>query len=473
MSDKNSITLFNQLNDAEKLEFLQKALENSTELQKQFITYFENRELKSTVSHEEFERLVAVAAKEYEEALNEIDFENPDLDDYSYPRDHYVPEYEAAQNVVEDEVNGYFDGFFSELSNHLRQCDLTCFFADFTGLLLACNNVEVYDPYDNLSDPNEFFNDAFQKKSATLQETIRTTVYHSNLVEEAVKLVFMSFIKGSATDNPTKQHDILLAQLLLKSPEKCSLLNEFLNQEESLKPLFPKTAVVIYKNNPETTSKWPILAEPLSTVDKTVAKELLDYHFDKKDKKSFHRIAIKAWPFFQYDLLDYLAEKVDEDFNPAFAIKVLKRKVDVTGDLKSYQRLKKRLTAEETDLFRNSFSDNNSRLYLKLLEHDGLFLNILHFAQKQPQYTYSLAEILKPIAGVFPDECFQMAKNAISRESENTTGRDHYRIIAELLKMLAVETNNPQPVKDFALSLTLKYSRRTALKEEFKQRKLI
>lgn len=473
MADKNSITLFNQLNDAENLEFLQKALENSTELQKQFITYFENRESKSAHLYEDFERLVAEAIKDYEEALNEIDFENPDLDDYSYPRDHYVPEYEAARTVVEDEVNGYFDGFFLELGNHLRQCDLTRFFADFTGLLIACNTVEVYDPYYNLSDPNEFFNDVFQKKSATLQETIRTTVYHSNLVEEAAKLVFKSFIKGSATDNPTSQHDILLAQLLQKSPEKCSSLNEFLNQEENLKPLFPKTSVVIFKNSHETASEWPILAEPLSTVDKTVAKELLDHYFDKKDKKAFHRIAIKAWPYFQYDLLDYLAEKVDEDFNPAFAIKVLKRKVDVTDDIKAYKRLKKLLTAEETDLFRNSFSDNNSGLYLKLLEHDGLFLNILHFAQKQPQNTYSLAKNLKPIAGVFPDECFQMAKNAISLESEYTTGRDHYRIIAEFLKMLADATRNPQPVKDFALSLTLKYNRRTALKEEFKQRKLI
>jgi hypothetical protein len=39
--------------------------------------------------------------------------------------------------------------------------------------------------------------------------------------------------------------------------------------------------------------------------------------------------------------------------------------------------------------------------------------------------------------------------------------------------MLADATNNPQPVKDFALSLVLKYNHRTALKDEFKQRKLI
>jgi len=39
--------------------------------------------------------------------------------------------------------------------------------------------------------------------------------------------------------------------------------------------------------------------------------------------------------------------------------------------------------------------------------------------------------------------------------------------------MVANETCNAQPVKDFTMSLVLKYNRRVVLKDEFKQHNLI
>jgi hypothetical protein len=465
--------LLNQLSDTEKLDFLSKALENSTSLNEQFVEYFANKETAPKVSQAEFEEKIREYAVHYSSELHEVDLEEPNWEKWEPPHNGYIPEYEAAQQLAEQEVNDLFDVFKSDLINLINTCDLVKFFAGLTGLVIACREAEVEDPYDNLGDPNEFFLNTFKEISEELVKTIETTIFRPDLIELASLLIFGTFTKGEALGFHSTVHDGMLLSALKKCPEKSNVLYELIAEDKVVKEIFPTTSVFIMKNSSKGGSDWTKLAEQLSELDVLVALDLLE-HYHQTDKPSFYRVAKNAYRAFSHHLSNFLLDRIDDAYDVEFSKLVLKEKIANEQDIHLYRRLKKILNENELAEFRQGFSERfDIGFYISMLEEDGLYETIVEVARKWKNGIHSLDKIIKPIAARYPVECLQIAGKIILSELENNQGRGLYSSVAALLHIIDNNTPGNSAVKQFAADLVKQFYRRSALKEELRNQKLI
>ena len=473
MNQKEVKNLFNQLNDTEKLKFLSKALENSTSLQEQFVQYFSNKETGTKVSQAEFEENIRKSVVNYSSDLQDIELEETDWENWHPPHNGYIPEWEAAQAMAGQEVESLFKAFASELKALINKCDLVNFFSSLTGLLIACKEVEIDDPYDNLGDPNEFFHNTFKEISEELLKAIEATIFQPDLVELSTRLVFDTFTKGEAVGFYSSVHDSLLLAVLKKCPDKSNVLYDLIPDDKSVKEIFPTTSVFIMKNSSKGGSGWTKLAEELSELDVSVALDLLE-HYYQTDKPSFYSVAKKAYVAFPHLLHDFLLTRIDDKYDVGFSKTVLKGKINAVQNIQLYRRLKKLMDEKELENFREVYSSRfYVGFYISMLEDDGLFEKIVEFARQWKNGLSDLDKIIKPIASRYPAESLQIAGNIILNDLEKYQGRELYASAAEVLDILTKGTPNNSAVKQFAADLVKKFNRRSALKEELKNKKLI
>jgi hypothetical protein len=473
MNQQEVKSLFNHLNDAEKLDFLNKALENSTSLQEQFIQFFTNRSAFPKATSEEFDKQIVSRVQHYISQLEDIELEETDWDKWEPPHDEYIPEYEAAQRVAEQEVEDLFEEFKNDLTALINKCDLVNFFAGLAGLVIACRDAEVDDPYDNLGDPNEFFLNTFKEISEELVKSIETTIFRPDIVELSVRLVFDTFKKGKAVGFYSTVHDGLLQSALKKCPEKSNDLYDLISDDKLVKEIFPKTSVFIMKNSNKGGSGWTKLAEQLSEFDISVALDLLE-HYHQTDKPSFYRVAKKAYDAFPHQLNDFLLTRIDDKYDVGFSKVVLEGKIKSVQNIQLYPRLKKLMDEKELENFREGYSSRfYVGFYISMLEDDCLFDKILEVARKWDNGLIDLDKIIKPIASRYPAESLKIAGKIILKELENSQGRGLYSSVATVLHIINVGTHQNDAVKQFAADLVKKFNRRSALKEELKNKKLI
>lgn len=153
---------------------------------------------------------------------------------------------------------------------------------------------------------------------------------------------------------------------------------------------------------------------------------------------------------------------------------MIENKIEAELDINFYRRLKKIMDDKETEEFRERYSSHfYIGFYISMLVNDGLFEKILDFAKKWNKGVNDFDKVISPIAARYPVECLQIAGNIILNDLDKHQGRELYANVAEVLDILAKGTPNNSAVKQFAASLVKKFYRRSALKEELKNKNLI
>jgi len=461
------LQIFETLTEAQKIAFLAKILKNSGELQSQLINYFTNDQHDKKINLVNFNEIVFNEASYYKAELEAIDLEEPDYDRYHNRHDRYYEEWEMAQEAVEDEINEVFDSYRDEFIDLISKGELNIMMAKLTGLLIACYEADIDDPCDNLGDPQEFFAECLSRIATSAESEMIKTVFNSDSVVETIKNVIQCFVSGEANKFSTKVHDSLIYCLLNNNSDNCiKVYNEFKALYES-EVLFPNSYILATRyGNP---TGWIAEAEKMSPASIGVAKELLEY-LAQNDMTAFYRNAKILFPLFSRDLVELISKSMDETAEKQFAKEVLSFKVLQYHQIDDYKRLSGLFSEGEKQFFLIKLA--NSSYYefcIKALVYEGKFEQILKFAEDPDRNIWEYPAIMQPIVHKFPSECLAIASKIAPAYLEKNMSRSDYQNVAQLLKTAAMDDKNVTAVTKLILELCTLYTRRTAMKDEFRK----
>lgn len=463
--------ILEKLRDEQKIEFLEKIIQNSEQLQSQLVAYFTNDISDTESTPLKFDEHIKNSTKEYLEVLEEIDLEEFDYDRRSY-HDRYYDQWEIEQEEAEEEFRDVFDNFELELTDVLLQGDIKTFMADFTALLIACHEADIDDPYECLGDANDYLYDCLSGISNELENLICRTIFNVNSVSETVKSVMDFFLSGERSELPTTLHDKLMGKLLKENQESSRFVSEYFTLNPASQKQFPLTYLAAL--NHAMPSAWIKESEKLAPENADIAQELLISQAEN-DRASFCINAKKLFPLFQYQLVDQLSSLIDFDVEKDLAKDVLSFKVTQQRSLDDYKKLSVLFGSDtEKQNFINQLkSGYDSRFYIAVLEWEGWYDQILIYAKNAGHFLSDYNYILYPILTKYPDECYKLAVLKVESELVNNMGRDIYERAASLLRIISTVPDLKENVIAVSRELTTKYSRRTALKDELKKAGLI
>ncbi len=461
------VQILGSLNNDQKIDFLEKILQNSNELQAQLIHYFTNEQQDNIHPMIDFNKTVREEAQSYQAILEALDLEEPDYDRWHNRSDRYYEDWELAQEAVEEEVNELFDTFRDELLKQISQGDVAGMMAKLTGLLIACYEANVDDPCDNLGDPQGYFVTCLWSIAKVLETEINKTILNNTSTANTVKEVLQCFANGEANKFFPEIHDALMVVLLKDKPESSLPVYDEFCSLAVCKQLFPNSYI-------ETTrmakpDKWIAEAEKFCTVNVGVAKDLLEY-LSKNNKADFYRNARIVFPVFQRELVELIANEMDDHYDPDLEKEVLLYKIKSSHQIADYKRLVVLFSATEKQEYIESLRGIFSHeFYIQVLEEEEMFDQILEFARTIDSWLPKYPDIMRSIINRFPTTCFQIIKPRLQNLLDKNMGRNYYEYAAQTLSFLASAEENRTMVRDLVVELCVLYPRRSALKEELKK----
>jgi len=458
--------IIGSLTAEQKIDFLEKVLMNSKELQSQFVKYFSNNQKDKVSAAINFNEKVIEIANDYQETLEALDLNEPDYDRYHNRQDRYYEEWEMAQEAVEEEVDELFQSWKENMISQISQGDIELAMAQLTGLLIACYEAEVDDDYCNLGDSQTYFVDSLKVLEKELEVEINRTIFNTKSVSETIKDTMLCFRTGEANLFSPDIHDLIMTALLRNNTESCETVYEECKLNSSNIELFPNTYLQAVRIiNPEL---WVAEAEILCMLNVGVAAELLEYQ-SIEDKVSFHKNAKILYPIFPINLIDLIAGAIDDKYDVEFSKKLLIYKTNSQRKIEDYKRLARLFTNEEKLQFIKTFRDSFSHdLYIQMLETEEMDTEILEYAKIYTGYLSKLSFIMRTVIDKYPAQCFDISKPKIEMSLQNNMGRNYYHEVAELLKFLLTSKSNTIAVYELIEEICKIYSRRPALKDELK-----
>jgi len=458
--------IIGSLTAEQKIDFLEKVLMNSKELQSQFVKYFTNNQKDKVSVAVNFNEKVIEMANDYQETLEALDLNEPDYDRYHNRQDRYYEEWEMAQEAVEEEVDELFQSWKENMISQISQGDIELAMAQLTGLLIACYEAEVDDDYCNLGDSQTYFVDSLKVLEKELEVEINRTIFNTKSVSETIKDTMLCFRTGEANLFSPDIHDLIMTALLRNNTESCETVYEECKLNSSNIELFPNTYLQAVRIiNPEL---WVAEAEILCMLNVGVAAELLEYQ-SIEDKVSFHKNAKILYPIFPINLIDLIAGAIDDKYDVEFSKKLLIYKTNSQRKIEDYKRLARLFTNEEKLQFIKTFRDSFSHdLYIQMLETEEMDTEILEYAKIYTGYLSKLSFIMRTVIDKYPAQCFDISKPKIEMSLQNNMGRNYYLEVAELLKFLLTSKSNTIAVYELIEEICKIYSRRPALKDELK-----
>ena len=458
--------IIGSLTAEQKIDFLEKALLNSKELQFQFVNYFTNNQKDKVSTAINFNEKVIEMANNYQETLEALDLNEPDYDRYHNRHDRYYEEWEMAQEAVEEEVDELFQSYKADMIAQISQGNIELAMAQLTGLLIACYEAEVDDDYDNLGDSQTYFVDSLKVVEKELEVEINRTILSPKSVSETIKDTMLSFRTGEANLFLPDIHDLIMTALLRNNPESCEIVYEDCQLNSYNIKLFPNAYLQTVRII--NSELWVAEAEKLCKFNVKVAAELLEYQ-STADKISFHKNAKILFTIFPINLINLIASSIDDDFDIEFSKKLLIYKINSQSKIEDYKRLARLFTNEEKLQFIKTFKDSFSYdLYIQMLETEELDTEILEYSKIYTGYLSKLSVIMRSVINKYPAQCFDISKSKIEVSLQNNMGRNYYHEVAELLKFLLTSKSNTIAVYDLIEEICKIYSRRPALKDELK-----
>ncbi len=468
--------LYQSLSEKDKSDYLLKLLESSSTLKSDFIRYFESRYEKirlNTVlpfSFDDQETLIIEKAESVTEILEELDFEETDWDRW-HGSDHYVPDYEIAQVVAENEASEIFDEFIQDLKIVLQTGNLTDIISDFSAVFHGIACAEINDPDCNLGDPaNEYFVGELINLIKENQKSLAMRVFAEIDYQNALELAFrfdelhygdekdyLKFISGlliATVKNKDLAQSIWAAKA--KFNGRLNLVPEFLNKVTRLigdKKIWVESMESCFLQNLESSM------------------DIMEHYYENKIDE-FEKAAPRLWETFRSNVLDYLLDRVVK--GTPFHITLLKNNASQKGDSASLELLKQYITPKEIEEFIDLMVASNTKA--RFYAHEKLFdklIILINVNCLEYHRTYSMIDFNKVIPYLFDDRpiiAWKMIQKMITMNMASIKrSRDTYVYIANLLIVAKKIDGIDQEIRTLTLSLYYNKPNLPALKDEFRK----
>lgn len=461
------------LSSEEKDAFLLNALNTIPQLRQQFEQQFAGKapkpDLQSTF--EQFCSVVEEQRKYWINIFESLDLENPDWDNWRPPHNGYIPDYEAAEMIAQEEVDRIFGHWADKQVKHLLAQQINHFFSSAIGIYEASYLAEINDDNYTLGDdPNDSLlgslTEAVQKVAAKAAICHFNPLVLGEAVEHTVRYIAK---KGISSGILTQQLDELFRQMG-NDQKTLPHFAKALLQLPDAGPLFPRLSVMLARHN--DPDSWPEQAEKLFPYDDQVARDLMLFYREHNRYTDFQRVAVICFKKKEYAFGEFLAENIDDAYDPEFTKAVLLSRSVYYGEIPFYRRARRWMTDEEKVHFRNKHKHDHLFYGLLLVEEKQYpqLLEMLHRDENIPFHDFDT--LLEIIAEEMPERGFDLVRSKVSKLLSNQRGRDLYEHIVKWL----VTIRNPENQKALSEFITTLYNHKPslpALRDELRKSGLV
>jgi len=454
-----------------KIDFLEKLLNKNSDLKKQFFTYANEQ----IINRQEIVKHDFNLNEIYQE-FNDLDLEKRYLDSYEDRGYYDCYDFEEDNSDLADGIlSEIFDKYINEVSelfNSGKYSDGLNYMMEISKIVL--NPPEIYDNYYIFSeDINWYINEYIKSKIEDLTHQFNSYVISSNDKKNLIDI----FIDKLKQNNSSKSLEYFTKSFyeffkqLLDNSQLCDYFYRKLETEDLLNLQTAHFTLHIANINNDN-NLFVTTATKYMLEDKTIAMLLLKRY---KKYNVMDEVIEKGKVFFNLwaDYFDeYLTENLDIKQAKELYIEVLKSFVKRKYSFSKYKILSELIQGKQKDDFINQLT-YSKEFYIQVLEYEKKYKEILEFVQKSSS-THRLAEYIKPIVSIYPNECFDIVKEKSLDILQNSKSRQNYKMIVQWLQIIKAGTLDKNMLNDFITkSLYSHTPRLPALRDELQKGQLL
>lgn len=411
-------------------------------------------------------------ADELESVLSELDFEETDWDRWT-PTREYVPDYEIAQMLAEDDANEAFESYSTDFEASLLNDDLTDIVKEFSAIVHGVLTSEINDPDNNLGDPpNEFFISMIRELIVKNIPAFNKRVFLARDYQNSFDLIFAFNQK-----HYQGEHEFLrvISDFLIQvigDNQAASMAWTAIKQYDTQMKRVPKLLSHITSLLGDK-GLWIESLESTFLADYDTSIELLDY-YHQTDNNRFEEKAPLLAERYEYWATDYLIDKVKK--GTALHLFLLKKKVSAGGDYLYFQELKQFIGADELKQYVASIKNINIKV--NLYGKEGMYVELEKLIRSELQtYSYytslDFGEAVKYLYQVNPDVAWELTTSVITKKMNSDKNRNTYIYLSKLLKNSLSIAGKSNEVKSYVNQFYNHKPNLPALKDEFRKAGLV
>ncbi|MBE0638542.1 MAG: hypothetical protein IH598_08480 [Bacteroidales bacterium] len=407
-----------------------------------------------------FEDELQQAYEAFKEGLEELDFEHLSLEKWRSEPGEYLDDHEVKKEVAKSLAFDYFEAWRMDIMTEISSGYHYQGLAMIAGMMAGALEARIHDPHLNLGDPpNLVFIEWIEKE---LDKLIKDGFEDLPAEDSDILTISESLFQFA------KNHSIgLLKHLpqfydtLVKTPELAKSLIASLDENSIPLQIIPKLADLLTTKTGDEQI-WLNFAETIFPDDFDLAKELLDYYYNRIPE-DFEHMAMIAFKHHGLVLADYLAGKMKEG-SPLFCSYQLAR-AGFECSISIYEQARKYISRNEGIAFAKEHPDFEFKL--GILTKEEAWDDILLMA-KSKQAADQLNDLLPPIMKHFPDDCLAIIESNAAHSFKHHRNRDGYSRLVGFLKL-----GTEIPGKDEEIKTLINYyvnisPRLPALKDELR-----
>jgi len=195
--------LYTNSSDSLKLKFLDGIIQHNTNLQSAFASFMQSEQNDTEAfPMKKFMEIVSSIKSKYQHNFEDVDFENPDWENYHAPHSGYIEEWEAYLQASEQEFEAIFSTFISIAVNNILAQKPVELAAMLIGLYEATQNAEIEDDMGNFDDVNEHLLTEFISTLNAVTDKLKIAA----MSEKSINAAFEAFAGYNDAEYPGNVH---------------------------------------------------------------------------------------------------------------------------------------------------------------------------------------------------------------------------------------------------------------------------
>jgi predicted nucleic acid-binding Zn finger protein len=203
-----------------------------------------------------------------------------------------------------------------------------------------------------------------------------------------------------------------------------------------------------------------------------LAKELMEKYIARDNRNGFVAIAQKASEKFNWEVNEFIAERILPTDNLGFFKKIMSETATRKQRLDLFHRWREHVTPLEQENYIQAHNTPNGSFYITLLADAKRFSDVLIFAERNIEKFSSgiFSQAAELVLNIYPDDVFSLyCDRVIIYMGKGGQGRDHYQQAIAMLKPVKNIKGKEAEIKVLAAELRGKFRHLPAFLDELKK----
>ena len=459
--------LLDNTTDEVKLKFLRELLERNSGIRQQFFDYIQSPGEEETGEQITPEEHIREETASFRDDLENLDFEEPDWENYVPRHSGYIPEYEAMEHMAEDMVNEEFELLKNGILEKFKRGKTDEALFQYIGAYNACMTAEIEDEFEVLGDHKAYFLESLKEIEEFVLIELSKVVLTKEKATTLTRVLFQEYTLNQPGEEGFLKFFEPILLTLCNNKDIAAAMEQQITKYRIPADQLAQLRMKIHSlsGNPK---EWVQEGEKLLLEDKAVAEDMLQ-HYLQTSNQDFLRAARKIFykSSFRDDFLEFIYNHTDQNQAPNFYKDLLMALVDRTRNAGYYKELRKLMEPEEKEAFISDYK-RNPDFYTLMLAIENRHEEILKLLNREKDL-WAFTSIIQRILYVYPDESFDLLKNKCLKKAEHERGRHVYQRIVEYLKLAARIPGKQEEIRQLADTLYNWTPRLPALREELRK----